>query len=171
MFKLIGATLFITASSLVGFDISRNFTLRTKQLRILIYTLQMMEAEMTFSFHSLQQIFFNIHKKTVGPIAGFYGALAEQLTYPVDNFYNVWSDELNKLKATSTLKNEDLEVMYEFGKNIGNHTIEQQQKQITLTIYYLQKQLDLALERKQRYEQMVKTVSVLLGIFIVLILI
>ncbi len=171
MFKLIGASLFITASSLYGFDLSRNLTYRVSQLRILIYSLQIMEAEMTYSLHSLREIFTRIHQHTNGPIAMFYGQLAKNLTGPVDNFYELWEAGVLQLKKTSQLTKEDLDVLFEFGQSVGNHTIEQQQKQISLTIYYLQKQLDVALERKRKYEQMTKTLSILFGILIVIILI
>src|SRR5690625_806173 len=144
MIKLIGSILFIGATSLVGFDISRQLTLRTSQLRMFIYSLQMIEAEMTYSYDSLRHIFSKVEKKTLYPIASFYKALAKRLDEPIANFIDVWDEELEVLANRSTLKLEELNILQQFGKNIGNHTIEQQQKQIKLTIYYLQKQLDEA---------------------------
>lgn len=171
MIKLAGAILFITATCLVGFDISRQLTLRTAQLRMFIYSLQMIEAEMTYSYDSLRHIFHKVKQKTTFPIATFYESLAKRLGEPVANFTVVWDEELTKLANNSTLRLEEMNILQQFGKNIGNHTIEQQQKQIKLTIYYLQKQLDEAIEHKNKYDKTVKSISFLVGLFIVLILI
>lgn len=171
MIKVMGAILFITSTSLVGFDISRQLTLRTAQLRMFIYSLQMIEAEMTYSYDSLRHIFQKVKHKTTFPVAQFYDSLAERLGEPVANFTTIWDEELAKLANKSTLKVEEINILQQFGQNIGNHTIEQQQKQIKLTIYYLQKQLDEAIEHKNKYDKTVKSISFLIGLFIVLILI
>src|SRR5699024_67300 len=104
--------------------------------------------------------------KTTFPIATFYESLAKRLGEPVANFTVVWDEELAKLANNSTLKLEEINILQQFGKNIGNHTIEQQQKQIKLTIYYLQKQLDEAIEHKNKYDKTVKSISFLIGLFI-----
>lgn len=144
---------------------------RTKELRSFIYSIQMIEAEMTYSYESLQQIFINVQQKTDPPITAFYARLADKLANPVYDFYTIWQKALQRLRNESTLKKEELNILSEFGKNIGNHTIEQQKKQIKLTIYYLQKSLDEAIEQNKKYNKMVQSISVLFGIFIVLILI
>lgn len=169
--KLIGAILLISATSYIGFDISKKLSSRTKELRMFIYSLQMIEAEMTFSHQSLRQIFIQVKEKTEGPVASFYERLAEHLKKPITYFYSLWNDELNLLKQQSTLKESELTILQQFGKNIGNHTIEQQKKQIKLTIYYLQKQLDEAIEQKNKYDRTVKSLGFLVGLLIVLILI
>lgn len=169
--KVFGAIFLITATSWIGFDISRQLSLRTNELRMMIYSLQMIEAEMTYSHHTLKQIFMNVKDKTEGPIASFYERLAKHLTKPVTHFHKLWNEELRILKQHSTLKDSEINILQQFGKNIGNHTIEQQKKQIKLTIYYLQKQLDEAIEQKNKYDRTVKSLGFLFGLLIVLILI
>lgn len=169
--KLLGAILLISATSFVGLDISKKFTLRTKELRMFIYSLQMIEAEMTYSNHSLRQIFILVNQKTDGPVAHFYERLANHLQNPITHFSTLWDKELNYLKQHSTFKENEINILQQFGKNIGNHTIEQQKKQIKLTTYYLQKQLDEAIEHKNKYDRTVKSLGFLFGLLIVLILI
>ncbi|HZW67332.1 MAG TPA: stage III sporulation protein SpoAB [Pseudogracilibacillus sp.] len=171
MLKLLGAISFITATSLIGIDLSRRLTMRSNELRTFIYSLQMIEAEMTYSFDSLRQIFYNIHKKTSGPIGIFYHTLTNKLSKPVGEFSSVWNDALRALKKNSALQEQDVAILQQFGENVGHHTIDQQQKQIKLTIYYLQKQLDEANEQKYKYDKTIKSIGFLLGILIVLILI
>lgn len=166
-----GSILFICATTLIGFDLSKQLSNRTQELRVFIYSLQMIEAEMIYSHESLRYIFHNVQAKTSFPISQFYKRLVTQLEHPIDDFYVVWKHELYELSRYSTLKEEEIEILEQFGKNIGNHTIHQQQKQIKLTIYYLQKQLDEAIEQQNKYEKTVRSMSLLIGIFIVLILI
>lgn len=171
MLKLIGAICLIAATSFIGFDLSRQLSLRTSELRMFIYSLQMIEAEMTYSYDSLQVIFENVGEKMTFPISSFYNRLAQELQQPIANFYEIWEAALTKLANESTLKTEEMKILKQFGKNIGNHTIDQQEKQIKLTIYYLQKELDEAIEVQKKYDKTIKSISVLIGIFIVLILI
>jgi stage III sporulation protein AB len=169
--KLIGAIFLISATSFVGFDLSKKFSLRTKQIRMFIYSLQMIEAEMTYSNHSLRQIFIQVKQKTEGPVAHFYERLANHLQKPVTQFSTLWDEELSKLKQYSAFNESEMNILQQFGKNMGNHTIEQQIKQIKLTTYYLQKQLDEAIEQKNKYDRTVKSLGFLIGLLIVLILI
>jgi|SRR5690625_362283 len=168
--KVTGAILFVLATSLVGFDMSNRLTERTKQLRMFIYSLQLIEAEMTYSYHSLQQVFVNVSEKTNGIISTFYKELAIKLKFPINQFIQLWENELMLLQKFSMLQKEEIDILKQFGQNIGNHTIEQQRKQIKLTNFYLQKQLDGATEIKQKYDKTVKSLGVLIGLFIVLLL-
>lgn len=171
MMKLIGSILFITACSWVGFDVSKQLNKRAHELRSFIYSLQLIEAEMAYSRHTLKDIFLNVKRKTEGEVASFYGRLAERLKKPVTHFDTLWHDELTLLKKRSTLKDNDIHILSQFGKNIGNHTIEEQKKQIILTVFYLQKQLDEAIDQKNKYDRTVKSLGFLFGLLIVLILI
>lgn len=171
MIKLIGALCLMAATTFLGFDLSNELSKRTNQLRMFIYSLQIIEAEMVYSYESLHRIFANVAQKTTGPVALFYDRLAIRLEVPIHSFYSLWDNELEKLVTTSPLKRADLDILQQFGRNIGNHPLTQQQKQITLTIYYLQKQLDEAIEQQRKYEKTIKSISLLIGIFIVLILI
>lgn len=171
MIKLIGAMMIVLTTTLIGFDISRQMEARTEELRDLIYSLQMMEAEMNYSYETLQSIFQSVGEKTADPIGLFYRQLARKLESPVAYFYSIWEQNLQFLQQTTSLKNEEIKILKQLGNNLGNHPISQQEKEITLTRFYLQKTLDEATEQKTQYVKTIKTISVLIGIFIVLILI
>lgn len=169
--KIMGAIFFLLASSFIGFDLSRQLSLRSEQLRALIYSLQMIEAEMTYSYLSLHDIFNNVYRHLTGPVAMFYKYLANNLERPVTDFFLLWTDAVERLKHQSALKKQEINILHQFGTNIGNHTVAQQMKQIKLTIYYLQQQLDEALEKENKYDKTIKSLGFLFGLLIVLILI
>jgi stage III sporulation protein AB len=168
--KWLGALLFISTTTYLGFDLSNRLVQRADQLRQLIHSLQILEAEMGFSQLPLQQLFHSISQKVNKPLKGFYQKLSLQLTGVVTDFTKVWEAELESLKNRSALKKQEIEIMKQFGQNLGQHTFSQQQKQITLTIYHLQRELEEALDQRTKYDKMLKTLGVLIGIFIVLLL-
>lgn len=168
--KWLGAILLISTSTYIGFDMSNRLGDRTKQIRQFILSLQMLEAEMEYSQLTLQQIFRTIGKKTSYPINRFYSQLAEHFDFVVTDFLEVWDQELERLTSVSALKRNELEIMKQFGRNLGQHTFTQQQKHITLAIHHLQQELDEANDQRVKYEKMMKSLGVLIGIFIVLIL-
>ena len=171
MMKFIGALLFITTSSWIGFDLSKQLSRRTIQIRQLIQSIQLLETEMSYSQLTLQHIFQIISKKTDPPISLFYKKLAEDMEGIVTDFITVWDEAITYLQQSSDLKQRELEVLKQFGRNLGQHTFTEQQKHIVLTIHHLQHELKEANERRQQYEKMTKSLGVLIGILIVLLLI
>ena len=77
--KWLGAMMLGSTTTWLGFDLSKKFKDRTTQLRTLMQSLQILEAEMSYSYASLQQIFKNISRKVDTPIQTFYERLADRL--------------------------------------------------------------------------------------------
>lgn len=169
--KVIGVILFISMSSWIGFDMSFQLSKRTKQIRQLIQSLQILDAEMSYSQSTLQQIFTVISTKSSEPIATFYERLAEQLTEAVPDFLYIWSQELSFLQSTSALKGKELEVLEQLGSTLGQYTLTEQQKHLVLAMHHLQTELEEAYEQQLKYGKVMKTLGVLIGMFIVLLLI
>lgn len=168
--KWIGALLLISTTSWMGFDMSKKLTDRPKQIRQLIQSLQIMEAEMGYSQLTLQYTFKTISGKIGYPINVFYEKLAEKLLGTVSDFITIWDDELAHLMEISALSKQEEEILKQFGRNLGRHTFQQQQKHITLTIQHLERELDEAIDQKRKYEKMMKSLGVLIGLFIVVLI-
>lgn len=168
--KIIGALIFIMMTTWIGYDWSLQLQKRTKQLRSLIYSLQLMEAEMGYTYAPLQKVFSSVHEKTTEPVSYFYKYLQQALTESVSDFSEVWEHALEKLLKQSALKQEEAAILSQFGKNLGNHTFLQQEKHIHLTMHHLKEILNNAIDEQHKYERMAKSLGVLAGIFIVLLL-
>lgn len=168
--KLVGGFLFIIASTYAGFELSHRYSSRTKQIREFIFSIQIIEAEMVYSYHSLQTICLEVAKKTTKPISTFYNNIGQSLTENITHFIELWNKEIIKLKEQSNLKDADIQIIEQFGQSLGQHNIEQQQKQITLTSHYLQQQLDQSIRIEHKYNKTFKSLGLLFGILIVLIL-
>ncbi len=168
--KWIGALLLICTTTWIGFDMSNRLGERTKQIRQFILSLQMLEAEIVYSQLTLQDIFRTVCNKTNYPINQFYGQMTDKLSDVVTDFLEVWDEALHKLIKISALKKNEQEIIKQFGRSLGQHSSIQQQKHITLAIHHLEQELDEAIEQRGKYEKMMRSLGILIGIFIVLIL-
>src|SRR5699024_12276583 len=101
------------------------------------YSLQLMEAEMGYTYAPLQKVFSSVHEKTTEPVSYFYKYLQQALTESVSDFSEVWEHALEKLLKPSALKQEEAAILTQFGTNLGNHTLLHQDKHITLTLQHL----------------------------------
>lgn len=168
--KWLGALLCISMTTWIGFELGNRLAARPKQIRQFILSLQMLEAEMGYSQLTLQQIFSRIHKKISFPVCSFYEQLAKVLEGVVPDFLHVWDTSVDKLIKQSALQKSEQDIIKQFGRNIGQHTFHQQQKHIKLAIHHLEQELDVAQEQCMKYEKMMKSLGLLIGIFIVLLL-
>src|SRR5699024_1241512 len=112
----------------------------------------------------------NVSRKVDEPINQFYRQLSERLKGIVSDFTFIWEEELLWLMKNSALKASEQEILKQFGQQLGQHTLNEQQKHTKLTLHYLQRQLEEAEEQKSRYETMMKSLGVLIGLFIVVLL-
>src|SRR5699024_3304377 len=144
--KIIGALIFIMMTTGIGYDWSLQLQKRTKELRSLIYSLQLREAETGYTSAPLQQ---------------GYSSAQEKTTESVSDFSEVWEHALEKLLKQSALKQEEAAILSQFGKNLGNHTFLQQEKHIHLTMHHLKEILNNATDEQHKYERMAKSLGVL----------
>src|SRR5699024_441977 len=168
--KIIGALILIMITTLFGYDWSLQLQKRTKQLRSLIYSLQLMEAEMGYTYAPLQKVFSSVHEKTTEPASYFYKYLQQALTESVSDFSEVWEHAIEKLLTQSALNQNEAAILSQFEKNLGNHTYLQKEKHIHLTMHHIKEILNNAIDEQHKYERMAKSLGVLAGIFIVLLL-
>lgn len=65
----------------------------------------------------------------------------------------------------------ELEILLQFGRTLGQHDLEQQQKQIQLTIHHLDRVLQEALEVGEQYQKMARGMGVLSGLLVIILII
>ncbi|GAA0443599.1 stage III sporulation protein SpoIIIAB [Lentibacillus halophilus] len=169
--KWIGALLFIATTTLIGFEISRTFHERPKQIRQMKNALQILEAEILYSQLPLPEAFETISKQIPEPISTFFYNMHISVHEAGMDLYNVWDRCVNDLLETSSLSAIEGEIIKQFGRTLGQHDFDHQQKQIHLTINHLDRQLEEARENQFKYGKMAKSLGVLCGLFVVLLLI
>lgn len=167
----IGAILFIGTTTWIGFEISNRFRERPKIIRQLKNALQILEAEILYSQLPLQDAFESIAKQLPNPTKLFFQGLSNNLTKEKTDLYNVWSQQIDQLDETTAMGKNEKEILMQFGRTLGQHDFNQQQKHIQLAVYHLDRELEEARDNEFKYSKMAKSLGLLCGLFIVLLLI
>ncbi|QKY69305.1 stage III sporulation protein SpoIIIAB [Lentibacillus sp. CBA3610] len=167
----IGALLFIGMTTLIGFNISTKLNERPKHIRQMKNALQILEAEILYSQLPLPDVFATIAMQIPQPASAFFNKLDVSLRKHNVELYSIWAEHVDVLMNTSALDANEGEILKQFGRTLGQHDFDQQQKHIHLTIKHLDRELDDAREQQYKYSKMAKSLGLLSGIFIVLLLI
>ncbi|MFZ3577152.1 stage III sporulation protein SpoIIIAB [Virgibacillus sp. DJP39] len=167
----LGAVLFIGTTTWIGFEVSNRFRERPKLIRQLKNALQILEAEILYSQLSLRDAFASIAKQLPDPTKSFFESLAISLGEEKTDLYRVWSEQVNVLDQTSAIGKNEQEILNQFGRTLGQHDFSQQQKHIQLAVHHLDRELEEARDNEFKYSKMAKSLGLLCGLFIVLLLI
>jgi stage III sporulation protein AB len=167
----IGALLFIGTTTWVGFEWSRRLTSRPKHIRQLKNALQILEAEIVYSHLPLQDAFYNISTQIPEPMKTFFTSLCYRMKNERKSMNEIWETQVIQLMRTSSLGNNEVEILRQFGRTLGQHDVYQQQKHIQLALHHLDRELENARDDQFKYSKMAKSLGILCGLFIVLLLI
>ncbi|GAB4073486.1 stage III sporulation protein SpoIIIAB [Barrientosiimonas marina] len=166
----IGALLFIGTTTLAGFDISKRLNERPRDIRQMKNALQMLEAEILYSQLPLPDVFATIATQIPQPTGSFFDGIETSLRQHAD-LHDIWDKHVEDLIKRSAFASSEGEILKQFGRTLGQHDFEQQQKHIYLTLKHLDRELDEARDQQFRYSKMARTLGLLCGLFIVLLLI
>lgn len=167
--KIIASLIIMITSTLFGVDISNKYRKRIIHLRLCIQSLQLLETEMEFSQPTIQEIFAKLSHHSLFPLSKFYQRLNKALLANVDDFFEIWCIEVDELQKNTALQQQDIEIFKQVGKYIGIYHLNQQKKQIQLSIHYLKSQLEEALEQYRKFGNMALILGLLIGILIVIL--
>lgn len=169
--KWIGALLLLCATTWGGFEVSRRFNDRPKQIRSLKNALQILEAEIVFGQSPVTEAFHRLAKQTQKPLSWFFHTLAKELEKNHTTLFEVWDEQLNLFWSYTAMGEGEKEVMRQFGQTLGQHDFVQQQKHIKLAQSHLERELEEAQEQQYRYSKMVKSLGFLSGLLVILLFI
>ncbi|WP_047984161.1 stage III sporulation protein SpoIIIAB [Ornithinibacillus californiensis] len=169
--KWIGALLFIGVTTWLGFEWSNKLAKRPKQIRQLINALQVLEAEILYSQMPLHDAFNSIARQIPEPCASFCQTVADRMIGTKIYFDVIWEECVGEYIEKSSLAVNEKEILLQFGRTLGQHDFDQQQKHIQLTIKHLERELQDARDEQDKYGKMARNLGFLTGLFIVLLLI
>lgn len=171
MLKWIGAFCIVLACTLTGFHFARRLSDRTDQLRSLLMCFQMLETEITYGSTPLETAFAKISRQDPGPIGRLFAACSHYLHH-LDGVttFECWQKAMNEVTPSLALKKSEQEWLRHVGKTIGTSDREDQRKHIRLLMTHLEKAEQEARDEQQKHEKMYKTLGVLSGLIIVILM-
>lgn len=170
MLKLIGAVFIVLSTTWMGYEYSKTYSERTKQIRQLMYALQSLEAEIMYGLSPLNIASARIATQTPDPVSTLFAGFSDRLMKGEDTASKAWEESLACIKHKTSLKQSEIEVLKQFGETLGLHDRESQQKHIRLTLTHLEAEEKEAGIVQGKYEKMVRSLGFLTGLLLILIL-
>lgn len=169
---LIKGTLLIIlflSSILLGKKLAGKYTNRTKELKEIKNAINILQTKIRYTHEPLPEIFKQIEEKVDEPITYIFKIAREHMKTKTANIS--WEQALQEYKSKTNLKIEDIKVLQGLGKLLGQTDIEGQISQIELTLNFLEEQIQNSTQEQQKNEKMYKSLGVITGLALVIILI
>lgn len=172
LFKITGSVVVVLSFAFLGLVMSEDIRKRPHQLRELQSMLQMFENQISYLSNVISEAFERICKVCPSETSIFFRRTIEILYEEKSvSASEAWQRAvLQNIKKTS-LNKEDEQVLIEFGKMLGGSDLEGQIKNIRLTQTQLGIQEKKAEDSRGKNEKMYKSLGILGGIAVVIVLI
>ncbi|OCA92637.1 stage III sporulation protein SpoIIIAB [Pseudobacillus wudalianchiensis] len=168
--KWIGALLILFSSFCIGMEQSKKLGDRPKQIRFIRSALQTLEAEIVYGFTPLHESARKLSERLPPPINELFALFSELLTSTELDAKEAWKKSLAAIWPKTALMESERAILLEFGETVGKHDRKTEQKQILVTLKHLERQEEEAYEKQKRYGKMLRSLSVMGGLLIVLLL-
>lgn len=169
--KLLGAVMIVASGALLGYGQARRLRERPAELRRFIMLLQQLETEIEYGFTPLPEALYKLSRQTRAALADLLADIAEQLRsgtgVTVDE---AWRRGIGRHWPRLSMNKDDREIIARLGSVLGTTDREDQLKHLRLTVGLLAARESEAAEERRRYEKMWKTLGLLGGALIAVIL-
>ncbi|TCP52837.1 stage III sporulation protein AB [Tumebacillus sp. BK434] len=171
MIKLLGSIIILLVATLFGFRMASRYAERSKQLRLFITALKLLETEILYAATPLSDAAAKIGERVPGPVGTFFAELGHKLREGQGvTAGEIWRDTLERHKATLRLKAGDRGVLHSFGQTLGISDRQDQIKHIQLAIAHLGTEEQGAREEQSKNEKMWRYLGALMGLTLVILL-
>lgn len=171
MLKMIGAVMIIITGALFGFYQASQYVNRPKQIRQLIQAIQRLETEINYGFTPLSEALERISRSIPEPVSTIYRQTAEEIRKNNgQTTMNSWSQVIREVWINTSMKSAEMDIMLQLGTTLGISDRRDQIKHIHLAASQLQGEEHSAKEEQTRYEKMWKSLGVLGGALIVVLM-
>lgn len=176
MYKLLGATLLIGAATGIGWIQSATYAARPRQLRLLHHALSRLETAITYAHLPLSAAFHDISRQMPPVLSVIFVSAAKALDRSSDTSFisftarEAWQQAWDQHGGQTALNAAALRIVREFGYTLGVSDREDQCKYIRLAIKQLEQEEWTAQEEHKRYGAMCRSLGVLTGLLVVILM-
>ncbi len=166
--KYVCIILLFFACIFLGRLFAKKFIMRLKELEEMKSALNVFETKVKFTYEPIPEIFGYISENDLDSnISKIFNNAKNKMRDKSAS--DAWLEALNE--SEGNLNKEDINVLKNFSKLLGQTDIEGQVSQIKITQEFLQKQIDNALVEKQRNEKLYNKLGIVVGLMLIIILI
>lgn len=172
LLKILGSVMIIGASAFVGYIFANDCSRRPQELRDIQTMLKMFENEINFLSNVLSEAFYKIYKSSTSKTAFFFKSTIEHLRKDENiSAAEAWEKSVFQHIDSTALNHEDKEILISFGRMLGSSDCQGQINNIEMALHQLRLQEQKAEEYREKYETMYRSLGVLAGIALVIVLI
>ncbi|WP_158282146.1 stage III sporulation protein SpoIIIAB [Salipaludibacillus keqinensis] len=166
----LGASFIIFASAFSGMEFAKRLERRTNLLRHIKVALETLDTEIAFAMMPLAEAFDQVSRQLPPPVREFFYEVALKLKNEETSAFQAWEEVLVKWMEDVDLEEKDIEILRQFGQTLGKQDIQGQRKQIKLTQSYLDHMEKTAIDAQKKYQSMYRSLGLLGGILLVIML-
>jgi stage III sporulation protein AB len=171
MLKMLGAVLVIAATTLAGWVQAKQYASRPRQIRRLILALKRLETEIMYGFTPLPEALVRIGEQSGGAVGSIFHSAAENMK-PPDNrtAQDALQLAIESGWSTTAMKKAEQDIMRQFSYTLGTSDRKDQLGHIATAVRQLESEEHEAREEQNRYEKMFRSLGLLFGVFIVIVM-
>lgn len=171
LLKMLGAVIILVAGTLAGFYQAQQFAARPRQIRELILALQRLETEISYGFTPLPEALHRIGSGLREPLKSLFTAGAQYMSPQ----YGLSAEDsirkaLNTYWKRTSMKSAEREALEQLSSVLGTSDRQDQMKHIALAAGQLKHEEAAAREDQAKYEKMSKSLGLLVGALVVILI-
>lgn len=170
MLKLFGAVLVVLSCALIGMLQARRMSDRPMQIRRFVRILGQLETEISYGFTPLPDALGRIGKQSAEPFASLFAEIAGRLAKEEAAVLDIWKHTMVRRWGQTAMRGSEKEVIVQLGFTLGTTDREDQVKHLRLAAKQLETIEAEAEEEKRKYEKMWRSLGLLGGLLIALIM-
>lgn len=172
IFKIIICLIIILSTSSLGYLISLRYSLRIQQINYFLSSLKVLETEIIYYSTPLPLALKKISLRSHKSISDIFNHAGEILSSKEGfKIEEAWKKAVDKNKRFTSFTKEDIDVICDFGKELGLGSKETQKNHFKFITTLLKEQKNKAISEKNTNGSMFNKLGVLIGIGIVIIFI
>ncbi|RKD27883.1 Stage III sporulation protein AB (spore_III_AB) [Caminicella sporogenes DSM 14501] len=172
MIKIFLCSILLFSSSAIGYLISLGYSFRIRDLNDIQSALNRLESEIIYYSTSLPLAMEKIAKLCNGNTSKIFKEVSKLLNskegYRIDE---AWKISVLKFKSKTNFNREDIEIIINFGKDLGVVSKEVQKKHFNFIRDLLEEQKKKAMYQQNKNGKMYSKLGVILGLALIVILI
>lgn len=165
--KYITILLIFLISFFIGNIISKRYTLRLSELKDFKNAITIIESKIKFTYEPLPEIFLQTSKLLSENISKIFIRASKNMKEL--SAEEAWNKSIEK--SNTYLNKEDIENIKSFGKMLGKTDKEGQVSHLELTKTFIDIQIEKARKEEEKNSKLYKTLGVVCGLALVIILI
>lgn len=171
LLKLMGAVLVLAAGTVGGWLKARKYAARPSEIRRLILSLQRLETEIGYGFIPLPEALRRIGAQNKEPLKKLFTDAAEAMEPPKSRTAQDSLHEALQLNWRHTaMKAAEKDTLFQLAFTLGTSDRSSQKSHIQSAVKALETEEAQALEEQSRYEKMSRSLGLLIGAFIVILI-